>query len=81
MREFGRTEPMGMIPETSGRESGAGRRGGQGQGGRGRGGDGGRGSGGDCICPGCGRRIAHRQGIPCTQETCPECGAKMTRDM
>jgi len=38
------------------------------------------GPGGYCICPKCEERIAHRRGIPCQQERCPACGAKMLRE-
>jgi predicted amidophosphoribosyltransferase len=38
------------------------------------------GSGGNCICPKCDSRIPHRDGIPCREERCPECGAKMFRE-
>lgn len=34
---------------------------------------------GECICPKCEVRIDHRQGVPCQEEQCPECGAKMLR--
>jgi predicted amidophosphoribosyltransferase len=37
------------------------------------------GSGGECICPKCRKTIDHRRGIPCQDEQCPECGAKMLR--
>jgi predicted amidophosphoribosyltransferase len=37
------------------------------------------GPGGSCICPKCGREIPHGRGIPCQEERCPECGAKMLR--
>ncbi len=37
------------------------------------------GPGGDCICPKCKYKISHNVGVPCSQETCPRCGAKMTR--
>jgi predicted amidophosphoribosyltransferase len=37
------------------------------------------GSGGECICPKCDIRIPHDDGIPCQDEHCPECGAKMLR--
>ena len=35
------------------------------------------GVGGFCICPKCGEQIEHQHGIPCQEEKCPECGAKM----
>jgi Zn-finger nucleic acid-binding protein len=38
------------------------------------------GPGGHCICPKCEARIAHRRGIPCEEEHCPKCGAKMLRE-
>ena len=38
------------------------------------------GAGGLCICPKCGDKIAHRSGIPCQEERCPSCGAKMLRE-
>jgi len=34
---------------------------------------------GECICPKCEARIAHRSGVPCRDEHCPQCGAKMLR--
>lgn len=37
------------------------------------------GSGGTCVCPICHTTIPHRQGSPCYQEVCPNCGAKMSR--
>ncbi|SMF62366.1 hypothetical protein SAMN02745866_04003 [Alteromonadaceae bacterium Bs31] len=37
------------------------------------------GDGGQCICPKCDLRLAHKNGIPCQQEKCPQCGAKMLR--
>jgi len=40
----------------------------------------GMGSGGYCICPKCGHRKAHTAGVPCRDERCPECGAKMVRE-
>ena len=48
--------------------------------GRGRGGGFGMGAGGYCICPSCGERVLHQQGMPCYQTRCPKCGAYMTRD-
>ena len=38
------------------------------------------GEGGFCLCPKCGERIEHKQGIPCQEERCPECGNKMLRE-
>ena len=57
---------------------------GRGQGGQGRGRMGGNRAGagpsGDCVCPSCGKRLAHAVGTPCYQMTCPQCGAKMARE-
>jgi predicted Fe-Mo cluster-binding NifX family protein len=69
---------------------------GMGQGGRGMGGGQGRGQGsrragrgggplaagpdGQCVCPQCGHREPHQRGVPCFERTCPQCGAKMTRE-
>jgi len=58
---------------------GGGMGGGTGGGGRGRMGGFALGPGGNCVCPSCGRNVAHRQGVPCTQMKCPGCGATMTR--
>lgn len=38
------------------------------------------GAGGFCICPKCGEKVPHADGIPCLEERCPECGAKMLRE-
>jgi len=38
------------------------------------------GVGGFCICPKCGERIEHQQGIPCQEERCPKCSTKMLRE-
>jgi NAD-dependent SIR2 family protein deacetylase len=38
------------------------------------------GAGGFCICPKCEEKIPHRSGIPCQEERCPDCGAKMLRE-
>ncbi len=38
------------------------------------------GSGGYCYCPKCGYRAPHKRGIPCQEERCPECGAKLIRE-
>ena len=64
---------------------GQGRGRGQGQGpsrGQGRGLMGGplaAGPGGECVCAACGERVPHVAGQPCSQQTCPKCGAQMTR--
>ncbi len=56
--------------------------GGGGGAGRGRGGGGGfrLGPGGSCVCPGCGHRTPHQQGIPCVEMKCAKCGMVMTRE-
>jgi uncharacterized protein (DUF983 family) len=38
------------------------------------------GSGGSCVCPKCGTRQLHRQGLRCQDERCPSCGARMLRE-
>lgn len=38
------------------------------------------GQGGFCICPKCKERTPHKRGIPCQDERCPACGAKMLRE-
>jgi len=55
---------------------------GQGQGGRRLGRMGGAfsaGPNGYCVCPQCGNRQPHERGVPCTQVSCPKCGATMMR--
>ena len=37
------------------------------------------GQGGECICPKCEAAIPHQRSVPCQQERCPECGARMLR--
>jgi len=37
--------------------------------------------GGSCICPNCGNIIAHVVGQPCIEQSCPNCDARMTRNM
>lgn len=32
-----------------------------------------------CICPHCGHVMAHRIGLPCNQQICPECRNRMIR--
>ncbi|MBN1395329.1 MAG: hypothetical protein JW959_09920 [Pirellulales bacterium] len=34
---------------------------------------------GVCLCPKCGEKTPHRQGVPCNRQTCPKCGSPMTR--
>jgi hypothetical protein len=38
------------------------------------------GSGGECVCPKCGEKVPHTRGVPCQEERCPACGAKMLRE-
>ena len=38
------------------------------------------GVGGFCICPKCDNRTEHQDGIPCQDEKCSKCGAKMLRE-
>ncbi len=37
------------------------------------------GEGGECICPKCSTRVSHTRSIPCQDEVCPKCKAKMLR--
>jgi len=37
------------------------------------------GEGGECVCPKCETLIAHKSGVPCQEERCPKCNAKMLR--
>jgi len=39
----------------------------------------GSGAGGTCICPSCGRTVAHQAGVPCSSMVCPWCGSGMIR--
>jgi hypothetical protein len=50
------------------------------RGGRMRGNRAGSGPGGYCICPSCGERTSHKQGIPCFNTTCPKCGTRMVKE-
>lgn len=34
---------------------------------------------GECVCPACGTTIQHQRGYPCTEQSCPGCGARMIR--
>ncbi len=38
------------------------------------------GAGGYCICPKCNEKTLHRDGIPCQEERCSACGAKLLRE-
>ena len=38
------------------------------------------GAGGFCICPKCGAKTAHHDGVPCQEEHCANCGAKLLRE-
>ena len=64
------TGPMGGGGPGTGRGGGRGRMGGFAAG-----------PGGNCVCPQCGKIVAHQLGAPCTQMKCPACGATMTRQM
>jgi hypothetical protein len=38
------------------------------------------GPGGFCVCPRCGFRKGHYPNLPCIEEKCPKCGAKLIRE-
>jgi hypothetical protein len=38
------------------------------------------GPGGNCVCPSCGKKVAHKAGVPCYDEKCPGCGTQMIRE-
>ncbi|APF18768.1 hypothetical protein [Caldithrix abyssi] len=38
------------------------------------------GSGGYCICPKCDYRAPHQRGVPCQEQRCPHCGARLMRE-
>ncbi|MBN2367312.1 MAG: ferredoxin [Calditrichaeota bacterium] len=38
------------------------------------------GSGGYCLCPKCGNKVPHKRGVPCLEERCPSCGARLVRE-
>ncbi|TSA25800.1 hypothetical protein D4R71_04800 [bacterium] len=64
------------MPRGNGQGRGMGREQGQG---RGQGGNF-AGPGGYCVCPSCGYKEVHVQGVTCMNKTCPKCGAKMARE-
>jgi hypothetical protein len=33
----------------------------------------------ECICPICGFKIFHEDGVPCYNKNCPKCGMMMTK--
>ncbi len=70
------------MPYGMGRGSGSGRGAGLGRGmfGGGRGGGAGMGAGGYCVCVKCGYRAPKKQGVPCKEEKCPNCGAVLLRE-
>jgi len=89
----GRRHPVAMggckegIIMNGKRGGGMGQRGGGGRGqGRGgqtagrRGGMLAAGAGGFCVCPQCGKREPHQQGVPCFERKCPDCGTNMIRE-
>lgn len=67
----------GTGPRGQGAKSGGGL-------GRGRGRMGGNrpgaGPAGQCVCPNCGVKSSHQQGVPCYSVNCPKCGSKMVRE-
>jgi len=67
-----------MPGQGRGRGQGAG--GGSGSGGGSQGRGQGLGAGGFCVCPKCGQRVPHRQGVPCLEERCATCGVAMVRE-
>jgi predicted Fe-Mo cluster-binding NifX family protein len=69
-----------IFPSGMGAGRGMGRSMGMGRGGRGRGRGFAAGPGGSCVCPSCGERVPHQTGTPCFSQTCPKCGAAMTRE-
>jgi hypothetical protein len=39
------------------------------------------GTDGFCVCPNCGYKESHRLGQSCNKNSCPECGATLTRGL
>lgn len=68
-----------MINSGKGQNQGQGLGMGKG-GGRGRNKGGAFGPGGFCVCAKCGEKVAHQQGVKCTQIKCPICGHVMIRE-
>ena len=72
------------MPESGfgqgGRRQGQGRGQGQDAGGRMGGQRRGAGPSGSCVCPSCGTKVPHKQGNPCYQQKCPQCGTMMIRE-
>jgi len=48
--------------------------------GRNQGNKAGAGPGGNCICPECGKKVAHEVGKPCFKMKCPKCDQPMLRE-
>jgi len=69
------TGPRGSGPRTG--RGGGGFGGGLGRGGGNRAGIG---PGGNCICPGCGAKVSHQAGMPCSGINCTKCGTRMIRE-
>jgi electron transport complex protein RnfB len=61
-----------MVLKETGSSSGGGR-------GRGGGNRPGSGPGGKCVCTECGAEKPHQVGVPCYEQKCPKCGAKMVK--
>jgi predicted Zn-ribbon and HTH transcriptional regulator len=40
----------------------------------------GMGPAGFCVCSKCGYKKPHEAGVPCREEKCPQCGARMVRE-
>ncbi|NWF91177.1 MAG: hypothetical protein HXY50_17155 [Ignavibacteriaceae bacterium] len=76
-----RTIMDGESKSAGGGGSGKGRGQGRSTGGRGGRMAGGfsKGPGGRCVCPACGHEEPHKQGVPCSQTRCPDCGSVLIR--
>lgn len=62
------------------RRGGGGRGRGQGRGQGRMGGAQAAGPSGFCVCPDCNHKVEHQAGMPCYQQKCPNCGAKLLRE-